>query len=250
MNILDRFEQGFERVMEGSIRRLFRSPIQPAEIGRKLERAMAANQVVSVDSTLVPNDYRVAMHPQDMVLFVDYVAALCRQMEHWLTEVAHARGFTLIDRVRVQIVGDERVPRRAIQVSAAIADRPDLGYEAQDEIQRTEVYRVIRATGGPPPVRLRFLDGERREQEVLIRKPVTTVGRALDNDVVLESGDVSRHHARLEYAEGELRLIDLGSTNGTRVNGRPVVSERIRPGDEIAFGTSKARLLPFGSDGV
>ena len=70
MNILDRFEQGVERVMEGSVGRVFRSPVQPAEIGRKLERAMVAGQVVSVDATLVPNDYRVAMHPRDMVLFV------------------------------------------------------------------------------------------------------------------------------------------------------------------------------------
>src|SRR3954452_15166233 len=81
VNILDRFEQSFERLIEGSVGRLFRSPIQPAEIGRKLESAMTSNQVVSVDSPLVPNDYRVAMHPQDMVLFVDFVPALCRQME-------------------------------------------------------------------------------------------------------------------------------------------------------------------------
>ncbi len=86
VNILDRFEQSFERLMEGSVGRLFRSPVQPAEIGRKLERAMVSNQVVSVDSTLVPNDYRVAMHPQDMVLFVDFVPALCRQMEAWLND--------------------------------------------------------------------------------------------------------------------------------------------------------------------
>ena len=250
MNILDRFEQGFERLMEGSIGRLFRSPIQPAEIGRKLERAMTANPVVSVDATLVPNDYRVAMHPQDMVLFVDYVSALCRQLENWVAEVADQRGFTLIDRVRVQIVGDEAVPRRAIQVAAAIAERPELGRAAQDELQRTEVYRVIRATGGVPPLRLRFLAGARRDQEMLIRKPVTTVGRALDNDVVLDSGEVSRHHARFEYVDEQMRVVDLGSTNGTRVNGRPVTSEPIRPGDEVAFGTLSVRLLPFGPNGA
>ena len=249
MNILDRFEQGFERLMEGSIGRLFRSPVQPAEIGRKLERAMTANQVVSVDATLVPNDYRVAMHPRDMVLFVDYVAALCRQMENWLAEVANERGFTLIDRVRVQIAGDEGVPRRAIQVTAAIADRPELGREEQDALQRTEVYRVIRATGGVPPLRVRFLGGPQRDQEVLIRKSVTTLGRALDNDIVLESGDVSRHHARFEYVDDELRLIDLDSTNGTRVNGRRVKVETIRAGDEIAFGALAVRILPFGPDG-
>ncbi len=250
MNILDRFEQSFERLMEGSIGRLFRSPIQPAEIGRKLERAMITNQVVSVDATLVPNDYRVAMHPLDMVLFTDYVSALCRQMEGWLAELANERGFTLVDRVRVNIAGDERVPRRAIQVTAAIADRPEIGRAEQDAIQRTEVYRVLREATGVPPVRLRFLGGIQRGQEVLIRKPVTTVGRAVDNDIVLESGDVSRHHARFEYAGHEMRVVDVGSTNGTRVNGKKVQSQAVRPGDEITFGTLTAQLLRFEPDGV
>src|SRR5438270_11675895 len=54
---LDRFEQFFERIVEGTIMRFFRSPIQPAEIGRKLERAIEDGRVVSVGSTMVPNDY-------------------------------------------------------------------------------------------------------------------------------------------------------------------------------------------------
>lgn len=249
MNILDRFEQSFERLMEGSIGRLFRSPIQPAEIGRKLERAMTGNQVVSVDATLVPNDYRVAMHPEDMVLFVDYVSALSRQMETWLTELAQERGFSLVDRARVQITGDESVPRRAIQVTAAIADRPEMSRERQEAIQRTEVYRVIRQTSGVPPLRLRFLGGGHRDQEVLIRKPVTTVGRALDNDIVLDSGDVSRHHARFEYVNDGMRLLDLQSTNGTRVNGKRIQSQPVRPGDEVTFGTLSVQVLPFDGDG-
>ncbi|MDQ3045570.1 MAG: DUF3662 domain-containing protein, partial [Chloroflexota bacterium] len=198
MNILDRFEQSFEQLMDSSVGRLFRSPIQPAEIGRKLERALVSNQVTSVDSTLVPNDYRVAMHPQDMVVFADYVTALCRQMETWLTDLAAERGFTLIDRVRVQINGNNAVPRRAIQVTAAIADRPDFDRSEQEAIQRTEVYRVIRDTTGVPPMRLRFMTGPLASEEVIVRKSVTTIGRALDNDIVIESSEVSRHHARFE----------------------------------------------------
>lgn len=248
-HILDRFEHGFERLVEGSIGRLFRSPVQPAAIGRKLERAMMAHQVVSVDATLVPNDYRVAMHPEDMVLFVDFVPALCRQMEQWLTEVAAERGYAMIDRARVAIVGDEAVSRRAIRVAAAIADRPDFGRAAQDEIQRTEVYRVIRATGGGVPLRLHLLDGPRGGQEIILHQPVTSVGRALDNDLVLDGGDVSRHHARLESAAGQLRVVDLGSTNGTRLNGRPIRAAAARPGDEITFGTLTARLLAFDPEG-
>lgn len=249
VNILDRFEQSFERLMEGSIGRLFRSPIQPAEIGRKLERAMVSNQVVSVDATLVPNDYRVAMHPEDMVLFADYVTALCRQMETWLTELAAERRFTLVDRIRVQITGVEAVPRRAIQVTAAIADRPDFGRPEQDAVQRTEVYRVIRETTGVPPLRIRFLSGSMAGNEVTIRKATTTVGRALDNDIVIESGDVSRHHAKLEYASAQLRVTDLGSTNGTRINGKAIRTHPVAGGDEITFGAQKVKILAFDPNG-
>ena len=248
MNVLDRFEQGFERLLEGSVGRLLRNAIQPAEIGRKLERAMTANQVVSVDATLVPNDYRVAMHPEDKILFIDYISSLCRQMENWLAEVANERNYTLIDRVRVQIVGDEGVPRRSIQVTAAIAERPELSRAAQDELQQTEVYRVIRATGGVPPLRLRFLDGSRRDQEILLRKSVTTLGRSLDNDIVLEASEASRHHARLEFAGDQLQIIDLNSTNGTRVNGQRVTSQILRAGDELAFGSLKIKVLAFGAN--
>jgi len=245
VNILDRFEQSVERLFEGSIGRVFRSPIQPAEIGRKLERAMTASQVVSVDATLVPNDYRVAMHPDDLLQFVDYIAALCRHMETWLTELAGERGFTMIDRARVQIVGNGGVPRRAIKVTATIADRPGVNRDEQEALQRTEVYRVIRDTTGVPPLRLRFLSGHQSGEELFIRKPVTTVGRALDNDIVLEAGDVSRHHARLEHGENGFRLTDLGSTNGTKVNGKAIRVNPVAAGDEISFGTLRLQLLAF-----
>jgi pSer/pThr/pTyr-binding forkhead associated (FHA) protein len=249
VNILDRFEQSFERLMEGSVGRLFRSPVQPAEIGRKLERAMVSNQVVSVDSTLVPNDYRVAMHPQDLVLCVDFVHALCRQMEAWLNDLAADRGFSIIDRMRVQIVGDETVPRRAIQVTAAIADRPNFSRDDQEAIQRTELYRVIRETSGMTPVRLKFITGTQAGQEFVIRKSVTTLGRALDNDIVIESGDVSRHHARFEFVDDALRLVDLNSTNGTRINGKSVRAlTTVRTGDEVTFGTLSATVVAFTSD--
>ncbi len=249
LNILDRFEQSFERLVEGSVGRLFRSPVQPAEIGRKLERAMTSNQVVSVDGTLVPNDYRVAMHPHDMVSFVDFVSALCRQMENWLGDLADERGFKSIDRFRVQIVGDEAIPRRAIQVTATISDRPEMGRTEQEALQQTEVFRVIRETSGMTPVRLRFTSGQQDGLEFIVRKSVTTVGRALDNDIVLESGDVSRHHARVEFADDALRVVDLNSTNGTRVNGRTVRSQAVRTGDEVTFGTLTAQVLPFQPEG-
>jgi len=250
VNILDRFEQSVERLFEGSIGRIFRSPIQPAEIGRKLERAMSDGRKVSVDSTIVPNDYRVSLNPDDFVQFADYIAALCRHMEGWLTELAGERGFTLIDRTRVQILGDTSAPRRSIKVTATIADRPDIRRDDQEAVQRTEVYRVLRSTTGIPPLRLRFASGSEIGKELIVRKAVTTIGRAVDNDMILEAGEVSRHHARLDHAGAAFRLTDLGSTNGTKVNGKPIGVSPVAPGDEIAFGTFRLSVVAFEASGT
>jgi hypothetical protein len=243
VKIIDVFERSFQRLMEGSVGRVFNSPIQPAEIGRKLERAMLDHRVTSADATIAPNDYRVAMHPQDMLHLVDYINGLNRQMEDWLTQVAASHGYTLVDRVRVQIVGEDKVPRRSIRVHAQIADRPDIRPAEQHQQQRTEIYRVIEQQTGLQPQRLRVITGPLAGHEVIIRQPVTTVGRSADNDVVLEAGDVSRHHARLERNGTQLLVVDLGSTNGTRVNGRPVRSHLVNPGDEITFGGIRTQLL-------
>lgn len=245
MNGLEKFERFFENVMEGTVGRIFRSPIQPAEIGRRLERAMESSQVVSVDGIIVPNDYQVYMNPLDMVIFADFVPALCHQMEAWLVDLAALREYGFIDKVRVQIFGEDTVPRRAIHVDSSITELPNLDRSKQDEVQRTEVYRVVRTTGDVPPKLLRFINGDTAGETVIVRRALITIGRALDNDVIIDSAEVSRHHARIEVRSGEYHIIDLDSTNGTAVNGRPANNTRLAHGDKVTFGTVALEFLPY-----
>jgi len=70
------------------------------------------------------------------------------------------------------------------------------------------------------------------------------VGRAPDSVVALLDGEVSRHHARLRVQEGGVQLEDLGSTNGTRVNGEPLRgSVELRAGDRLAIGSHVLKLV-------
>ncbi|HEY8602609.1 MAG TPA: DUF3662 and FHA domain-containing protein [Thermomicrobiales bacterium] len=243
---MDRFEQFFERIVEGTIMRFFRSPIQPAEIGRKLERAMENGRIASVGAPLVPNDYRVEMHPQDMVAFADFVLPLSRQMEGWLAEEIADRGYQTLGRVVVQINGDERVSRRSINVTATSNAGASPSVHDSDRIQRTELYRVIHEqSGGLVPQTLRLLNGPGKDRVFMIRAVATTIGRGLDNDLVLESTDVSRHHARIEFRDGQWHLHDLGSTNGTRVNGQPIQQSIIKGGDLLDLGGLQIEFAPY-----
>jgi hypothetical protein len=241
VNLLDRFEQSFERAVEGSIGRVFRSKVQPAEIGRKLERAMTSNQLIGVDSTLVPNEYKVFLNPKDLAPFSGYLPGLCRQMETWLQEVVDDRGFTTIDRIRVQIESSETAPRRAVGVSATTVDRPPvLKPEPAAAVQETRLFQIARQPSGKRLLTLKFEQGRHAGSEFVIRKQSITVGRSLENDLVLDSPDVSRRHARLDAVGASMMLTDLGSTNGTKVNGRAVRVRAIAVGDQVTFGLSTA----------
>jgi pSer/pThr/pTyr-binding forkhead associated (FHA) protein len=70
------------------------------------------------------------------------------------------------------------------------------------------------------------------------------VGRSPESDFVIDDRTVSRRHAAI-HREGYLWIVeDLGSKNGTRVNGKPVRRGALVPGDEIGFGAATARFDP------
>jgi hypothetical protein len=245
VNSLDRFEGFVERLMEGSVGRIFRSPIQPAEIGRRLERSMESNQVSTVDGIVVPNDYVVYLHPDDMVLFSDFATSLCHQMEDWIIDLADERNYGFVDQVRIQLIGDESVSVRSIVVDSRIAELTGYDPIEQESVQRTEVYRVVEQTGNIPPKLIRTVRADGEEQTFMLRKQVTSIGRSTTNDIVIEIPEVSRNHARIEYRDGRFYLVDLGSTNGSMVNGKKISSTVIEDDDEITLGTARLEFIPY-----
>lgn len=244
---LQRFEDFVERLMEGTVGRIFRTTVQPAEIARRLERAMDAQQLATPEGPVVPNDYLVRLHPEDFVQFADFADSLSLQLEEWLLDVAEERDYGFVDQVRVRLIGDPSVPRRQVHVEAQIAPLPYDEFASRQVWQRTEVYRVLHDTGNVPRAFLRVLEGPLAGQTFLIRKKVTTIGRALDNDIVLEVLDVSRRHARIEFVEGRFEVVDQGSTNGTLVNGRAVERAPLSNGDRLTLGTVALEFTTAGA---
>jgi pSer/pThr/pTyr-binding forkhead associated (FHA) protein len=66
--------------------------------------------------------------------------------------------------------------------------------------------------------------------------PLITIGRASDNDVIVDDAQVSRHHCQLKLQHGAYSFADLGSRNGSLVNGQPVTEIALGPGDVIRIG--------------
>ena len=222
--MLARFERAMERIVEGSIAGVFRLRVQPAEIGRRLERAMLDGRVTSMGTSLAPNQYEVRLHPEDAAAFTGWEQALSREMETWLAEFAFARGLSTVGPIQVRLVTDASVGRRSVQAKGRFA-----GGAAPAEQSLGPNRELSR------PLRLLPIDPG-TPQMSLVSDPVR-VGRADDNDLVLADPEVSRHHARLEPVGQGWRAIDLGSTNGTWVNGVRLNAAAIDAGDELAFGS-------------
>jgi predicted component of type VI protein secretion system len=90
--------------------------------------------------------------------------------------------------------------------------------------------------------RLRVTDGGMAFDIYLDDKLKVIVGRDDVCDVLIEESEASRQHCRIELTPAGFLLTDLGSSNGTEVNGRPVTEHPMRNGDEVAIGACRIKF--------
>jgi len=255
---LQRFEGFIERLMEGSFARLFRSPIQPAELAKRLEREMEAQPTISVGRTFVPNHYEVALHPEDFAEFEPFKHSLEHNMAEFISDLAAERGYSLVARPRVILQQDDNAPKRSIEVTARLSDEPaksalatvrtDRPPEQEEPMARTYAMPQVekRPMPGPmpgqgqgvaqPPASLRPVAGDMADRDFQLTKALLSIGRGLENDLVIDDPRVSRHHAQITFRHGHYLLRDLRSTNGSFVNKQPVEAVVLAPGDLVSIG--------------
>lgn len=233
MSALARFESFMENMVEGSVARLFRSPVQPAEIAKRLERAMETNQTISVRRVIVPNVYRAFLNPQDLAAFEPIRVEMEREMATYLADLAQERSFTMLEHPRVSLSADMGVPRRGIQVLAETSS----SNSSPDADSHTQIFQPAPAPAPQAQARARLLLAAQSGTHVIpLESTLLTIGRGLNNDIILEDTRVSRHHAQLRYRARRFWIADLGSTNGTFVNDQQVADQALRDGDVISLG--------------
>ena len=259
-------ERFFERLFERPSARLFRARLQPLQLQRRIERAMEAERLATADRTLVPNRFVVHLNPSDLEGFGDMTESLASELADGALVFARTRHYMLVDRPRVALLADPAVERADIRVIARFADpiaghdgppvdtgsaaeprhagpagvrssgtRPRSGDGANVAVHAdTMVFTVPRPTA--PAARLRVITRDGDEHVHEFDGSGLTIGRSADNDLVIADSRVSRHHARISGRRGTLVYGDLGSTNGSRVNGVQVGELVLGAGDRIEVG--------------
>ena len=238
-------ERFFERLFERPSARLFRARLQPIQLQHRIERAMESERLTTSDRTLVPNRFVVHLHPSDLAEFGEMTDTLASELADGALSFARAHHYTVVDRPRVDLLADPTVDHTDIRVDARFAEAiggrstspaqdGDLAATGAVDPTATRVYAVPRPTA--PRAVLLVTDPDGRSRRITIDGGSLTIGRATDNDLVARDGRVSRHHGRIVGRRGTLVYADLGSTNGSRVNGVLVGEVVLGAGDRLDLG--------------
>ncbi len=210
---LQRFEERLERLVEGTLAKPFRSNLQPVEIGRRLTREMDLHRRVGVRGLIAPNAFAVTLSPADVGRFANFIDALSRELSDAAREHARIEGYSFVGPVEVEIYEGDSLKSGRFTVTAEVHESEDGGFLAEVVLP----------------------DGRR----ISVGLEALVIGRLPECDVVLADSNVSRRHAELRRKGDGVFVTDLGSTNGTKVNGTVVREQLLASGDEISVGSTK-----------
>jgi hypothetical protein len=215
---LQSFERSLERMVEGVFSRGSHSSIRPVELGRRLLREMDDNRSVDVKGRrIVPNDFSFQLSGKDHAGFSEIDEALNNELCETAREYARAEGFHFMGPVRVAMTVDNNLKPGRFTVTS----------------------RLRESGSGGGPATLVLPSGER----VTLGDRIVTIGRLPDCTIALPDANVSRKHTEVHHRGNAFVIVDLGSTNGTKINGTRIDGERtLADGDIVSVGSTHLRF--------
>jgi hypothetical protein len=234
MSVLRSLETKIADLVEGAFGRAFRSEITPVEIARRLVREMDRHRQSSLSSTLVPNEYFVWLSPGDRRHFAPIEESLIEELATHLLEHARAERLALPSRPQIHLRTDERLSLGECGIEARLVNTPAPPPRVAVSQAAPEAFALEEPVAGEVLAQAYLDIGGRR---VAIAPGGSVIGRGSQADIVIAAHEVSRRHAQIVPDRDGWILTDLGSTNGVRLNGRPLgVPARLADGDVIELG--------------
>ena len=271
MGFLRQIEKRMESLVEGMFGRAFRRQVHPVEIAKGLAKQMDEGSMVSVSRTYAPNDFTIHLSQADSESIQAYQSSLRDELIQYATTHAESKSYHLMTPPRVRFTTEETLRFGEFGVTAKLTggDGPRERGAPQDTSGQTRIFRADDTSASPEAPgegeeqSTAVISSEEAKKHGLAREVVEvvvegggtytlegrgpwSVGRSEDSDIVVSDPNVSRRHARLIRSENGFVVEDLGSTNGTLLDGAPIERERIESGDELTFGGINARFVRRG----
>ncbi|MEY4039548.1 MAG: hypothetical protein RLZZ52_416 [Actinomycetota bacterium] len=222
MGILDNIERGLERAVNGAFAKTFRSGLQPVEITAALRRELDTKAaVVSRDRILVPNVFTVHLAPGDYERMRDMGATLTDELTRLVTKHAATQHYQFAGGIKISLKSDAALAVGVVQI------------ESENVSGSVTWVAVLEIAGKRHP----------------LNKSRTVIGRGTEADITVDDSGISRKHVEVLWDGTRAQANDLGSTNGSKLNGQRLVSAALEADSVITIGQTSItlRLLPQAS---
>ncbi len=231
MGALHRFEQRLEHMVTGAFARAFRSAVQPVEIASALQREVDNSaQILSRDRRLAPNDFTIDLSGSDYDRLSTYGQSLLSELASMMHAYAAEQQYVFAGPLRMNFhrVDDLSTGRFRVRSAAAAAVTPGPGQPAEPTetaIRRAPMFLEVSGARHP------------------LNAPGLIVGRGGNAGLRIDDPGVSRRHVEFRVRDGneglQLSVVDLGSTNGTTVDGRRIQHAFLHDGSVVQIGSTK-----------
>ncbi|MEV8377400.1 DUF3662 and FHA domain-containing protein [Kribbella sp. NPDC056861] len=260
MRPLQRFERRLEGIVSGVFARAFKGDVEPIELAAALKREIDNTaRILSRDRRLVPNHFTIELGPGDFERLNAYGRTLNHELANELRDHADIQRYTFSGPIEIELTQEDELPTGKFRVVSATVgnqqrppqpQQPQPSYQPAPDPNATVLQNApVQPPPGPPPVRrghpqvMLEVNGRRRP----INPPGVVLGRGTDADIQINDPGVSRRHAEIRLMpEGpggvKVVLVDLGSTNGTLVNGRRAAEAELTDGSTVRIGNTTMTL--------
>ena len=218
MSIFDRFENAVERGVNDAFSKVFRSGIKAVDVNSAIRRAMDDSaQELSTERTIAANHFTVFATPADLDSLEADLNVLADECATQATEYAADNGYALLGPVSVEFREDDEEQAGKLRVEAS---------------NKRGSVAPATASSPSPEHPIIEVNGERW----LLTEPVTVIGRGTEADIIVADTGVSRRHLELRITPTGVIATDLGSTNGTFVEGHKIDAATLLDGNQLTIG--------------
>lgn len=252
MSLLARFEGMAEFLFTGPFKKS-NSRLQPVGIAKDLVKAMLKNKQVSISQVYVPNVYRVYLHSSDWGPLASFGDVYLIELSKYLYAEAERNGYTFLTKPAIELHSDDTVNPREMVIEVDFDDSIDVDWgeeeEEKEELDWRENTTIFRESAKPnlldegskgrnPENFLEVIEGPDIGLKFSLKDAEVFIGRHGQCELVLHDPEISRRHLKIAPGENGWWLDDLGSTNGSFVNGQRITHQTAAPGDRIQIGQS------------
>ena len=228
MSVLDRFEKSVEGAVNGVFSKFGSKDLQPVDLSSALEREID-NEAMPVgrDRTVAPNEYRFKLSTPDFDHIEQWGSeTLADELADNLTNYARSQHYAFVGPVVVIFEEDLDLAKGSFKLTAASVQGNAVPVTTDEQSQDCPLLEI-------------------NGSQYLLTKEKTILGRGSGCDIVIDDPGISRKHLEIDVTPNGVIARDLGSNNGTYVEGHQVPAATLLDGNTITIG--RTRILYWAS---